>query len=135
MKSTKKNQTNAAAILGKQGGLARAAKLTPEQRSASARHAVLSRYGKAEPPARWYGLFSCDDPHAPVLVKYSSNKVELRERARSEPDSDFVIEELDYDPRTRIPIVPKYEPDTAARLQALQDLQGLEIDDRETGPS
>jgi hypothetical protein len=33
---------------GKKGGLARAAKLTPAQRSESARHAVLARWGRTD---------------------------------------------------------------------------------------
>jgi len=39
----------AAVALGRRGGLATAKSLTPEQRSASARHAVLARYGKTQP--------------------------------------------------------------------------------------
>jgi len=130
--SKKKNP--AAVSLGRKGGEARRKALTPEQRSASARHAVLSRYGKAEPPSRWYGLYALDDPNFPELVMYSRDRVELRQRARAE-DRAFVIEELDYDPQTRVPIVPKYEPDTDSRLQALRDLQKLDVDAGKRGRS
>jgi hypothetical protein len=62
------------------------------------------------------------------LLMFSRDKLELRQRARAE-ERACLIEELGYDPRTRLPIVPKYEPDTAACLQALQDLQLLDNDE------
>lgn len=131
-KPTKKKEQQTAASLGKRGGLARAKNLTPEQRSASARHAVNARYGKnkpvTEPPQsnKWYGLYDYADPNVPTLVESSRDKVELRKRARMEPDRAWMIEELDYEPKNRIPISPKFEPDTAARLRALEDLQHLD---------
>ena len=107
--------------------------MTPAERTERARKAGAARWGKtnAPKPGRWYGLFAYD-PNATegALVKYSQNKIELREllreRDRAEPGRDWTIESLDYDPRTRIPIVPKYEPDTTAQLRALQDLQRLD---------
>lgn len=51
-----KNKNAAAVALGRLGGLkggkARAAKLTPEERSASARKAVLARWAKAKKPGK-----------------------------------------------------------------------------------
>ena len=73
-------------------------------------------------PARWYGLFDYADPKAPALVQYSRDRSELRQRVHAEPDRAWVIEELDYAPQDRLRIVPKYEPDTAASLRALEDL-------------
>ena len=125
----KKRKSPEAVALGRKGGEARRKKLTAEQRSASARHAVLSRYGKAKPPAkpaRWYGLFDFDVPGS--LIAYSRDKEVLRQRAKAEPERIFIIEDLDYDPENRMQIVPKFEPDTAARLQALQDLQQLDAE-------
>lgn len=126
-----KRKNPAAVALGRKGGEARREAMTPEQRIASARHAVLLRYGRAEPPGKWYGLFTLDNPTATEeLVAYSRSKDELRERARSEPERGWIIDTLDYDPRTCVgsssaPLVAKYEPDAAAQLRALQDLQEL----------
>jgi hypothetical protein len=39
-----------------------------------------------------------------------------------------MIEELEQDPQSRISIVPKFEPDTAAQLRALQGLQRLDTE-------
>jgi hypothetical protein len=67
----RKEKSPAAVALGRKGGIARKKALTPEQRSASARHAVLTRYGKAKPhpapkPGRWYGLILVpEDPDPP----------------------------------------------------------------------
>ena len=74
---------NAAAVAlgrrgGKKGGPARAAKLTPEQRSASARKAVQARWSKAAPAATVLdtskkALHLCLKP-----IKDAKNENELR---------------------------------------------------------
>ena len=55
---SKRKDPNAVAM-GRKGGNARMKTLTPERRSEIARHAVLTRYGKAKAPSKagpWYGL-------------------------------------------------------------------------------
>jgi hypothetical protein len=47
MRKSKKDP--AAVALGRKGGIARRNNMTAEQRSASARHAVLARYSKGKP--------------------------------------------------------------------------------------
>jgi hypothetical protein len=131
-----KRKSPAAVALGRAGGLARRRKLTPEQRSESARRAALAKHGNIPPKPeteKWWGLFAFEKGGETRLVKYlygkgSECKPRLRERAQAEPDRDWLIEDLDYDPTTRMEIVPKFEPDTAARLKALEDLQQLDAD-------
>lgn len=136
MPKVKKNP--AAVALAKRSREVRMKNMTSEQRSEQGRRAVNSRRDRQKPgqtnPEKWYGLFACDDPNFPELIMYSRDKAELRQRAKAE-DRALVIEDLDYDPQVRIPIVPKYEPDTAARLQALQDLQLLDADTGKGGRS
>jgi hypothetical protein len=128
-KTTKKNP--AAVALAKRSARKRYQTMTAAERSEQGRRAVNSRRDRqrAEPPSvpnpdRWYGVFARDGE----LLMFSRDKLELRQRARAE-ERACLIEELGYDPRTRLPIVPKYEPDTAACLQALQDLQLLDNDE------
>jgi len=135
-KTTKKNP--AAVALAQRSARKRYQIMTADERSEQGRRAVNSRRdrqkparwdGKAEPPSapnpdRWYGVFARDGE----LLMFSRDKLELRQRARAE-EGACLIEELDYDPRNRVPIVPKYEPDTAACLRALQDLQVLDTDE------
>jgi hypothetical protein len=126
---SKRRKSPDAVAHGRKGGIARRNNLTPEQRIASARYAALSRYGKAPAKPKWYGLFDFDLPSEPQhLILYSRDKDVLRQRAKAEPERIFIIEDLDYDPETRMQIVPKFEPDTAARLKALQDLQQLDAE-------
>ncbi len=123
MPKTKKDPARAAALaLAKRSREVRMKTMTPEQRSEQGRRAVSARRDRQKGP--WYGLFPFDDPCS--LVMYSRDKEALRQRAKLDENVAFVIEVLDYDPESRIPIVPKYEPDTAARLEALQDLERLD---------
>ena len=128
---TKKKKDSAAVTLGRKGGIARRKALTPERRSAIARNAALTRFGKAEPPPtaskpRWYGLFATDNFPKEEMVLFSRDKAELRERAKAEPDRGWVIEELDHDPESRLLIVAEFEPDPQANLQALRELKKLQ---------
>src|ERR1039457_6121628 len=119
----RKRKSPAAVALGKKGGEARRRALTPEQRSASARHAVLSRYGKAKPPstpqpARWYGVCLIpvpedfhggigavakimDEAHAkPNVFLGTRNRDEARARLHQENLAGKWAEvlDVDYDP-------------------------------------
>src|ERR1700682_4435831 len=74
---------NAAAVAlgrkgGKKGGPARAAKLTPEQRSESARKAVKARWAKAKPPTA--ALNTSDQALLTLLkrIKATDNPIEIR---------------------------------------------------------
>jgi hypothetical protein len=77
---------NAAAVaLGRKGGLkggrARAAKLTPEQRSASARQAVMARWAKANPGGRTRTAGDNSDQAVLDLlkrIKATDNPTEIR---------------------------------------------------------
>jgi hypothetical protein len=76
-------------------------------------------------PTQWYGLFDEADLNAPVLVAYSQDKQELRQRARQEPEKDWYIDTLDYDPRTRVKVTPVFAPDAQACVKAVRELEGL----------
>ena len=135
--ATRKNP--AAVSLGRKGGEARRNALTPEQRSASARHAVLSRYGKTKPPARWYGVVLIpipedlhggmrkiakilDDAHAdPNVVLWTQDRDEARARARQENLAGRWAEIVDvpYDPN-RLSIQREYRPDPGAQVKGLR---------------
>jgi hypothetical protein len=121
--------------IGSRGGTKSASLKTPSERSALARKASLSRRKIKKPqppqpqspvttPTRWFGLFDETDLNKPVLVMYSQDKKVLRERARQE-ERDWYIDTLDYDPRTRATVMPEFQPDTAACLQALRELETL----------
>lgn len=139
----------AAVALGRKGGKARLKTLTPEQRSAAARHAVLSRYGKAKPPSapkpgRWYGLIVIPTDHNPPkpgdkdFVGGVGAAAKLLDQAHANPqvilwsqNRDEVIArqrqedrwteiiDLDYDP-TRFTIQREYKPDVGAQLKGLR---------------
>jgi len=84
------NGKNRAAVVlgrqgGKKGGPARAAKLTPEQRSASARNAVQARWAKAKgesrkivPAATAVGASKKDLHLCLKRIKAATNENELR---------------------------------------------------------
>lgn len=128
-----------AAEFGRQGGLTRAKRMTPEQRSAAARRAVNTRYGKTEPKPIWYGLVALPADYvwhgtehaAKVLdeatsdtgkvVFWSQDKTEVIKKSQ-EPDyvdRTTIIIEQDWDPKS-FRLVREYEPDTDAQLKGLR---------------
>jgi len=141
-KPTKKKEPQTAASLGKRGGLARARNLTPEQRSASARHAVLTRYGKTKPPSnnKWYGVVVVPLPEdfqmsaldkildasnaSPNVILWTRDRDAARAEAREVNTDDKTagfaeVVEVDYDP-THLTLKREFKPDTEAQLRALK---------------
>jgi hypothetical protein len=131
MKTKRKTETSRAAqTLSALGVEARKKRFTKKQRSEQARDAAKARWRPQKgrpvaPPVRWYGLFDEANINAPELVAFSQNKMELRERSRSE-DRDWVIEVLDYDPRKRVTIIPEFTNETEACVAVVRDIQEMQ---------
>jgi hypothetical protein len=143
---SKRKDPNAVAM-GRKGGKARMRTLTPERRSEIARHAVLTRYGKAKPPSKagpWYGLVALPADYAwkgaahasKVLdaaradsanVVFSSQdrkEVFARSQMRDLRDRVTLIDEYPYNPQA-LHIKWEYTPDMEAMKRLLRvDVEG-----------
>ena len=109
--------------------------MTPEQRSARAKHAVQTRWrrvrGESEPLTLW-GLFAIEDctqldsvSRDPKLLAWSHDKAELRVRARREfAEVLCLMEPLDYDPR-HLTLISEFKPDIKRQVGALRILAGI----------
>jgi hypothetical protein len=135
-----------AVAMGRKGGKARLTKISPERRSEIARHAVLTRYGKAKPtaapqPGRWFGLVALPvdyvwhgTAHAskvldeaihshPEVLLWSQDRavVVARSQQKDLRDRTTIVIDLDYDP-SRLTIQREFKPDVGAQLKALKSL-------------
>jgi hypothetical protein len=148
-----KRKNPAAVALARKSVRARLASLTPEQRSTQAKNAVLTRWRKAKPPSKWYGLLLLpadyqwhgtahaakvlDEAYAnPQVVLWSADRAEVVARAQQEDlrDRDTLVIEQDWDPRA-FTIKHEYQPEVGRQIEALQDLQHLDTGEVAGGQS
>jgi len=118
MKRTKKNR--AAASLGRKGGAARAASLSPERRLEIARRASAVAHGRALPSVRWYVLWDVSDPDQPkqLFAERDKEKVKTYARTKAKKLSTYIAA-VDFQP---IPVVARFQPDVDSQIAALKAL-------------
>ena len=103
-----------------------ARKLSAAERSERGRRAIQARWHGKPKPKRWYVLFALDDLNHPTIIDSDTDKLALRQRARSQPPGRAaLIDYLEYDP-THFTLERKYEPNTTAQVKALSTLMEIQ---------